>query len=331
MMADVTVLVDECRWPWRGRLWCHLVSDVSIEELHAFAVRLGFPRRSFQGDHYDLHEDLRSAALALGAQPVASRELVRRLRNAGLRRRGAVAVRFEMPPIPGMLAPLVLSRLHAMMAPRATLRVQRRGTTGVVIGGEQIDGEWDDAALRDLLVGAGFSCDPTGVTRALTLADTVGPDMRLLAVGLNPSVVAAEAGYGFAGPTNRFWKAAIAAGLTDRPADPYRALVVHGVGMTDLVKRATPRSAEVTKDEYRAGADRLRRLVARLRPQAVAFVGLEGWRAAVDRRATPGWQSDGFEGTPAYVLPSTSGLNARVRLDELVEHLRAVQRPHPAR
>ena len=98
----------------------------------------------------------------------------------------------------------------------------------------------------------------------------------------------------------------MAAGLTDRPADPYRALVVHGVGMTDLVKRATPRSSEVDVSEYRAGAERLRRLVAWLRPQAVAFVGLEGWRAAVDRKATPGWQTDGFAGVPAYVLPSTS-------------------------
>ena len=84
-MAPVTVLVDEARWLWRGRRWCHLVSDKSLGELHAFAARLGVPRRAFQGDHYDLHEDLRRDAVANGAAEVPSRELVVRLRAAGLR------------------------------------------------------------------------------------------------------------------------------------------------------------------------------------------------------------------------------------------------------
>jgi len=81
----VTLLVDECRWWHRGRRWCHLVSDVDLDELHAFADSLGVPRRGFHGDHYDLPEDYRAEALSLGAQPVDSRELVRRLRAAGLR------------------------------------------------------------------------------------------------------------------------------------------------------------------------------------------------------------------------------------------------------
>jgi hypothetical protein len=85
----VSVLVDECRWPWRGRRWCHLVSDESYEELHEFAENLGVPRRAFQGDHYDLDEIRRAAAIALGAEPVPSRELLRRLRGAGLRLRPA--------------------------------------------------------------------------------------------------------------------------------------------------------------------------------------------------------------------------------------------------
>ena len=79
--------MDPAIWPYRDRLWCHLVSDTSYDELHAFAARLGIPRRGFQGDHYDLPEDLRAAAVALGAQPVSGRELVTRLRAAGLRRR----------------------------------------------------------------------------------------------------------------------------------------------------------------------------------------------------------------------------------------------------
>jgi hypothetical protein len=62
-----------------------MVSDVDLDELHAFADRVGIPRRAFQGDHYDVPEELRPAVLDAGALAVESRELVRRLRNAGLR------------------------------------------------------------------------------------------------------------------------------------------------------------------------------------------------------------------------------------------------------
>ncbi|MBA3618370.1 MAG: DUF4031 domain-containing protein [Actinomycetota bacterium] len=83
----MTILVDPAMWPWRGRLWAHLVSDSSHEELHAFAARLDIPRQVFQGDHYDVPAVLRERALALGALPVPARELVARLSAAGLRRR----------------------------------------------------------------------------------------------------------------------------------------------------------------------------------------------------------------------------------------------------
>jgi hypothetical protein len=90
----VAVLIDTPVWPWRGRRWSHLVSDVSYEELHVFVeTELGIPRRAFQGDHYDVPEDLYDAAVAAGAQPVGARELLGRLMAAGLRlkkaRRGA--------------------------------------------------------------------------------------------------------------------------------------------------------------------------------------------------------------------------------------------------
>jgi hypothetical protein len=82
----VTVLIDTPVWPWRGRLWSHLVSDMSYDELHAFVAReLGIPRRAFQGDHYDIPEDLYDIAVAAGAQPVGGRELLSRLLAAGLR------------------------------------------------------------------------------------------------------------------------------------------------------------------------------------------------------------------------------------------------------
>jgi hypothetical protein len=81
----VTILVDPAVWPWRDRRWAHLVSDESHDELHAFAERLDIPRRAFQGDHYDIPTEYRERAIALGATPVSSRELVRRLIDAGLR------------------------------------------------------------------------------------------------------------------------------------------------------------------------------------------------------------------------------------------------------
>jgi hypothetical protein len=83
----VAVLIDSPVWPWRGRLWSHLVSDVSYDELHAFVdAELGIPRRAFQGDHYDIPQDLYDVAVAAGAEPVGARELLSRLRAAGLRK-----------------------------------------------------------------------------------------------------------------------------------------------------------------------------------------------------------------------------------------------------
>jgi hypothetical protein len=84
-VTAVAILIDEARWWWRGARWCHLVSDSSYDELHDFADRTGIPRRGFQGDHYDIPEASRAELIAAGAEPVESRELVRRLRAAGLR------------------------------------------------------------------------------------------------------------------------------------------------------------------------------------------------------------------------------------------------------
>jgi hypothetical protein len=80
------IIVDRPLWRWRGRRWAHLASDTHYDELHAFAERLGMRREWFQGDHYDLPDDRWDEAVALGATPISSRELVRRLHAAGLRR-----------------------------------------------------------------------------------------------------------------------------------------------------------------------------------------------------------------------------------------------------
>lgn len=82
------ILIDPPQVPGHGRMWSHLVSDVSYEELHAFARAAGVPERGFDRDHYDVPAEHYDALVAAGAQPVRSRELVARLAAAGLRRRG---------------------------------------------------------------------------------------------------------------------------------------------------------------------------------------------------------------------------------------------------
>lgn len=86
----MTIFVDQAIWPWRGRLWAHLISDESLDELHAFAARLDLPPRAFGGDHYDITDELRDCAIAEGAVAVDSRTIVRALHAAGLRKRPAL-------------------------------------------------------------------------------------------------------------------------------------------------------------------------------------------------------------------------------------------------
>ncbi len=83
----MAILVDECNWPWRNLLWCHMVSDTSLDELHAFARWIGIPARGFQGDHYDIPEEARAVAVAEGALEVSSRDVIEALRASGLRLR----------------------------------------------------------------------------------------------------------------------------------------------------------------------------------------------------------------------------------------------------
>ncbi|MEV7417755.1 DUF4031 domain-containing protein [Streptomyces sp. NPDC089919] len=82
----MTLYIDPPTWPGHGRMWSHLVSDVSYEELHAFAAGIGCPPRAFDGDHYDVPAERYPAAVAAGALEIGSKELVRRITAAGLRR-----------------------------------------------------------------------------------------------------------------------------------------------------------------------------------------------------------------------------------------------------
>jgi double-stranded uracil-DNA glycosylase len=186
-----------------------------------------------------------------------------------------------------------------------------------------------------VFVGSGFTVDELATDadrpewihvrarRARTLPDVVGPGMRLLVCGLNPSLYAADRGVAFARPGNRFWPAALASGIVTRDRDPQHALWAHGVGFTDLVKRASARADGLTAAEYRDGMARVERLVRWLRPGGVCFLGLTGWRAVIDKHAVAGVQPETIAGTPAYLMPNPSGVNAHATLPDLSHHLSA--------
>ena len=82
----MAILVDDCNWQWRGMMFCHMISDTSLDELHAFARWVGVPPRAFGGDHYDISAGVRAVAVEEGAIEVSSREVVRALYSAGLRK-----------------------------------------------------------------------------------------------------------------------------------------------------------------------------------------------------------------------------------------------------
>lgn len=240
--------------------------------------------------------------------------------------------------VPRTRLPLALADLHRASAVGAVVDVQvlAGDYEGDRLPDDDVGGRffaaWRPAELDDVCTGAGFEPLET-VTQAevvriralrrRTLADTVGPAMRVLFVGLNPSGYSADAGVGYARPGNRFWPALLAAGAVTRDRDAAAALADHGVGLTDIVKRATSSAAELTAAEYRRGMDRVERLTRWLGPRLVCFVGLTGWRLAVDRSAVAGRQPATLGGRPVYVMPSTSGVNAHARLDDLVGHVRA--------
>ena len=247
--------------------------------------------------------------------------------------------------VPRSRLPLALADLHRALAEDAPVELRLFcGECEGVFPGDTFSGRffalWDQELLLDVIGAAGFDVDTAQLVRgpgrdpalivraqrARSLADTVGADMRLLVCGLNPSLYAADRGIAFARPGNRFWPAARAAGLASRDRDPVHALRVHGLGLTDLVKRATRRADELRPAEFSAGLERVERLAAWLRPRALCFVGLQGWRTAVDRGARAGWQEHRVGDVPTYLMPSTSGLNAHARLEDLSAHLKRAAR-----
>lgn len=157
--------------------------------------------------------------------------------------------------------------------------------------------------------------------------DLIGPDLKLLFVGINPGLWTAAVRTHFAHPGNRFYPALALAGITTEPIDAgagmtdadRAAFVARGLGITNLVRRATAKASELTAEEQRAGGAVLRTTVERHRPRVVAIAGITAYRTAFgEPKATMGRQEP-WGGTEVWVVPNPSGLNAHETVASLAE------------
>ncbi len=146
-----------------------------------------------------------------------------------------------------------------------------------------------------------------------TIPDLGGPETRILLVGINPGLWSGWSGHHFARPGNRLWRTLYLAGLTPTLLDPADEAGIRaaGLGITNLVARASARADELSAEEIRAGVEPLRRLVRRWGPAVVAFLGISTYRIAFAApKATVGEAPERFESARVWVLPNPSGLNA---------------------
>lgn len=154
--------------------------------------------------------------------------------------------------------------------------------------------------------------------RDATVPDLIGPGLRLLFVGINPGLWTAATQTHFAHPGNRFYPALFAAGIITRPIPPTgmspedRAhLVERGIGISNVVHRATARADELTRAELVEGGARLQELVRREQPRVVAVAGITAYRSAFGQpRAVAGRQPEDWGASEVWVVPNPSGLNA---------------------
>jgi TDG/mug DNA glycosylase family protein len=166
--------------------------------------------------------------------------------------------------------------------------------------------------------------------------DLIAPELAVLFCGINPGLYSGATGHHFARPGNRFWPALQGAGFTDRLVHPWeeRRLLEYGLGITNLVGRATATAAELAPDELRAGRATLLRKVRRYRPVVVAVLGIGAYRLAFNRpKAIPGCQPEVLGRAVLWVLPNPSGLNANHQLPDLARafgKLREFVRGHRA-
>ncbi len=153
-----------------------------------------------------------------------------------------------------------------------------------------------------------------------TVPDVIAPGLRVLFCGINPGLYTAAVGHHFARPGNRFWPALFAGGFTDRLVSPFdeRELLELGYGITNVVMRATVTADQLSREELRAGGERLRKKLKRYRPGFLAVLGLGAYRAAWDKpNAVIGRQEEKIGNTIIWVLPNPSGLNAHYQAKDL--------------
>jgi TDG/mug DNA glycosylase family protein len=149
----------------------------------------------------------------------------------------------------------------------------------------------------------------------------IAPGLGVLFCGINPGLYTAAVGHHFARPGNRFWKVLHLAGFTDRLLSPFEEaeLLASGIGITNLVARASAAAADLSGPELREGARLLEEKVAAMRPQIVAMLGMQAFRTAFGaRRAGLGSQPEPMAEAKIWLLPNPSGLQARYQLPELV-------------
>ena len=155
-----------------------------------------------------------------------------------------------------------------------------------------------------------------------------GAPFRVLFCGINPGLYSAATGWHFARPGNRFWPALHLSGFTPRLLAPAEQdlLVDYGLGITNLVARATAQAAELDRAELRAGGERLAALIADRRPRVLAVAGVTAYRTAFGRpRAAIGRQPGSLGGARLWILPNPSGLNAHWTLDAIAAEFAALR------
>jgi double-stranded uracil-DNA glycosylase len=159
--------------------------------------------------------------------------------------------------------------------------------------------------------------------------DVTAPNLDVLFCGINPGIRSAQVGHHFAHPSNRFWKALYISGFTPQllASAEERRLLGYGIGVTNLVSRATPSASLLGREELHNGVRVLGAKVRRLRPRMVAVLGLGAYRVGFDRpRAGLGEQTAHLGASRLWLLPNPSGAEGRYGLDRLVEELRAMRR-----
>jgi double-stranded uracil-DNA glycosylase len=145
-----------------------------------------------------------------------------------------------------------------------------------------------------------------------TLPDYLAPGMKLLFIGINPGLYSAEVGHYYARPGNLFWWALSNSGILPQPVGPENDadLLKHGIGLTDVVKRATNSSGDLRQDEFDAGAQRLLKSLSEYSPKVACFVGLLGATAFVGRHVKAGPLREKIGTTRLFAIPSPSRRNA---------------------